>query len=234
MIGAQLAGLVLLIILATTNRASLALSASYPWKATALFAVIAAIVIARVGQHHPFPRFGPANQTTTLRAVIVALVVALVGEPATSLVATAAVVYTLVGLALDGVDGWAARRSRLASDFGARFDMEIDALLILGLATLTWRHGKAGVWVLGSGLIRYGFVAAGWLLPWLASSLPPRLRRQVVCVVQIAGLTLALVPAIAQPWSSALAALSLLALLYSFFVDVLWLARARRRLTTND
>ena len=37
-------------------------------------------------------------------------------------------------LALDGLDGWAARRQGLVSAFGARFDMEVDALLILALA----------------------------------------------------------------------------------------------------
>ena len=62
---------------------------------------------------------------------------------------------------LDGVDGWLARRHRIASAFGARFDMEIDALLILALSVLAWRHEKAGAWVVASGLLRYAFVAAG-------------------------------------------------------------------------
>ena len=44
--------------------------------------------------------------------------------------------------ALDGVDGWLARRSGIASAFGARFDMEIDALLILVLAVLAWRSAR--------------------------------------------------------------------------------------------
>jgi multidrug efflux pump subunit AcrA (membrane-fusion protein) len=37
---------------------------------------------------------------------------------------------------LDGVDGWLARRHEIASRFGARFDMEVDALLILALSVL--------------------------------------------------------------------------------------------------
>ena len=36
-----------------------------------------------------------------------------------------------VALILDGVDGKVARRTRNASAFGARFDMEVDAFLIL-------------------------------------------------------------------------------------------------------
>ena len=62
---------------------------------------------------------------------------------------------------LDGMDGWLARRSTLASAFGARFDMETDALLIMVLSALAWRWDRAGAWVLACGLMRYGFVAAG-------------------------------------------------------------------------
>ena len=49
-------------------------------------------------------------------------------------------------------------RSNEASSFGARFDMETDALLILVLAALVWQHGKAGPWILAAGLMRYAFV----------------------------------------------------------------------------
>ena len=66
--------------------------------------------------------------------------------------------------------------------------MEVDALLIMVLAILAWQHGKAGAWVLLSGLLRYAFVAAGWLAPWIARPLPPSRRRQTICVVQIAAL----------------------------------------------
>ena len=41
-------------------------------------------------RHHPFARFGPANQITTLRAMLVALVAGLVGEPRVPAVAAAA------------------------------------------------------------------------------------------------------------------------------------------------
>ena len=35
---------------------------------------------------------------------------------------------------LDGADGWLARRSGVSSAFGARFDGEVDAFLILALS----------------------------------------------------------------------------------------------------
>ena len=126
---------------------------------------------------------------------------------------------------LDGVDGWLARRAGIASSFGARFDMEIDALLILALSVLVWRYEKAGAWVVWSGLLRYAFVAAGAVAPWMRAALPPSRRRQAICVIQIAALTLAMVPAIDPPLSTGLAAAALLALTYSFLIDTVWLWR---------
>jgi phosphatidylglycerophosphate synthase len=129
---------------------------------------------------------------------------------------------------LDGVDGWLARRTRMSSRFGARFDMEIDALLILALAILVWQHGKAGMWVTLSGLLRYGFLAAGWIVPKMNRPLPDSRRRQTVCVVQIAGLLVALEPFVMPAASELIAVAALLALVYSFAVDTVWLLSDRR------
>ena len=63
-------------------------------------------------------------------------------------VAATAAAAGLAATVLDGLDGWLARRAGMASAFGARFDVEVDALLIQALAILTWRYGKAGPWVL--------------------------------------------------------------------------------------
>ena len=114
------------------------------------------------------------------------------------------------------MDGWLARRTRMSSAFGARFDMETDALLILVLAILAWQYGKAGPWVIASGLLRYLFVAAGRVFPWMGRPLPPSRRGRAICIVQIVTLSLAIVPAIAPPASSFLAAAGLLALSYFF------------------
>lgn len=200
-----------------------ALGADYLVKAAAVFGVILLIAIPRRRAHHPFDRFGPANQVTALRAVIVALLAALIGEPHTNALAVAAVTAGSGCALLDGVDGWLARRSHMASAFGARFDMEVDALLILALSILAWRYEKAGAWVLASGLTRYVFVAAGILWPWLRTPLPGTIRGKTICVVQIAGLLIALLPAIASPASAWIAALSLAGLWYSFLVDIRWL-----------
>jgi phosphatidylglycerophosphate synthase len=160
-----------------------------------------------------------------IRALLVALTAAWIGEPATPASAQAAVSAAAIATGLDGMDGWLARRTQMVSPFGARFDMETDALLILVLAILAWQYGKAGPWVLASGLLRYVFVAAGWLQPWMQRPLFPSLRRKTICVVQIVGLTLTILPAIPPPASAPLAAVSLAALAYSFLVDTWWLWR---------
>jgi phosphatidylglycerophosphate synthase len=138
------------------------------------------------------------------------------------------VALAIVAVALDGVDGKLARSRNETSDFGARFDMETDALLILVLAALVWQLDKAGAWILLAGLLRYVFVAASYALPWFARPLPPSRRRQTVCVLQIVSLIGALAPLVRPPWSASLALLGLLLLAWSFAVDVAWLARRSR------
>lgn len=143
-----------------------------------------------------------------------------------------AATWTLTGVAatgamLDVVDGPIARRSGRASAAGARFDMETDAFLILTLSVLVWRMDHAGAWVMLSGLLRYAFVAAGWVWPWMRADLPPSLRRQAVCVVQVVALIVALAPSVTPPLSTAVAGLGLAILAWSFWLDVAWLARPR-------
>ena len=187
--------------------------------------MISLLAIGFVGAGHPFDRFGPANQITAARATIVALVAGLVGEVPSAMVGTCAAFAALVVTMLDGADGWTARRSRLASVFGARFDMEVDALLILTLSILVWQHAKAGPWIVMAGLLRYAFVLAGWIAPWLERPLPLSRRRQAVCVVQIVGLSAVLLPVMAPRASAWVAAGVLAALVYSFAADVAWLWR---------
>jgi phosphatidylglycerophosphate synthase len=169
-----------------------------------------------------------ADQITGFRAVLVVVLIAMSSRPATINVAWMIVAIAIVAVVLDGVDGWVARRTGTASPFGMRFDMETDAALILVLAILTWRNGKAGPWILGAGLLRYLFVAAGWVWPWMAGPLTPTRRGRLICVVQITVLIVALAPIIVPPASTAIAATGLAALCYSFLVDTLRLAGQRR------
>jgi phosphatidylglycerophosphate synthase len=212
-------------VLAWAARFVLPLSDRFPIVVSLIFAGVMLLAMGGLRVGHPFACFGAANQVTTLRAALAVLVAALIGERSLPALAAVAASAALVATMLDGIDGWLARRTRMSSEFGARFDMEVDAFLILVLAMLAWRHGKAGWWILLAGLLRYLFILAGRSWAWMNSPLPPSTRRQTICVVQIAGLIVTLMPSVMPPASATVAALALMALCYSFLVDTLWLWR---------
>jgi phosphatidylglycerophosphate synthase len=174
--------------------------------------------------------FGAANWVTAARALYATCLLgygiwaAAVGHLPGPTLRWFWVVGALGALALDGVDGRLARRLGQESAFGARFDMETDAATVLGLSLLIWLCDQAGTWVLAIGLMRYIFVGGGWVWPALAAPLPQRKRRQAVCVVQVAALILAAVPSVSPAWASPLCFVALAGLVYSFAVDVVWLA----------
>lgn len=213
--------------LGVLTAARLGLGEWYPAEAGACFLVMMLLASGYLSEH-PFATLGPANHVTTGRAVLLALVVSLVFEPAIPMAAASAAALAFIITSLDGVDGWLARRTRMESAFGARFDVEIDALLIQALAILAWQHGKAGPWILMSGLLRYLFVAAGSLWPWIGRPLPPSRRGKTICVIELVVLMIVLLPPLVPPWSGRLAAAGLLVLCYSFGVDTLWLWRQGR------
>jgi phosphatidylglycerophosphate synthase len=148
-------------------------------------------------------------------------------------VAWLVVAIALVGLILDGVDGRLARRRGEVSAFGARFDMETDALLILAMTALAWQFGKAGPWIVLAGALRYVFVAAGYGCAWLRRALPNSRRRQTICVIHIVSLVVCLLPPVTPPLSSFVALAGLLLLGSSFAIDVAWLARRPVPLRTS-
>lgn len=175
---------------------------------------------------YPHASLGLCNIVTLARLVIVTGLAASLfagGSEAWTVVALAT-----AALALDGVDGWLARRNGLASAFGARFDMETDSALALVLACHALATGAAGPVVLILGVMRYAFVGASWLLPWLDGSLPDRFSRKAVCVVQIATLILIQIPGLPAALAAPLVAFASAALVWSFAVDVVHLWRGRR------
>lgn len=200
------------------------------------YALLAAAVLVAFEAAAPAERFGPANTITLVRGALNALLLGLLAEPAT-LSATWGegagwlfLAVALVSLALDGVDGRVARRWRLTSAFGARFDVEIDALLLTVLALAAVVLGKVGLWVLAIPLGYYAFLAARAVWPWLAQPLPPSRRRKAVFVAQAASLGAVVAPPVVPPLAAGLAALTLAAMVASFARDLrwLWVASARR------
>ena len=169
---------------------------------------------------------GPADLVTLTRAALACAVAALVADAFVvqrgpdALVALAA-----VALLLDAVDGRVARYTRTVSAFGARFDGEADAFLILVLSVYVAR--SAGPWVLAIGLARYAFAAAGWVLPWLRGQLPVRYWAKAVTAVQGVVLTVAAAGVAPPAATYAALALALALLAESFEWSVRWLWRHR-------
>jgi phosphatidylglycerophosphate synthase len=186
------------------------------------------LVLYLAAKHLTTARFGAANAVTLVRAALTLLLLALLGAGASAPLAWLIVALAVVAVCLDGVDGALARRRGEGTAFGARFDMETDAWLIVVLTALVWQQGKAGAWILLAGLLRYLFVAASYVWPALGRALPPSRRRQTVCVVQIVSLIAALLPPVPLPWSAGAALAGLALLVWSFGLDVAWLARRAR------
>lgn len=187
------------------------------WLAAVGYAVVVcgalAAGLARAGARS----LGPANLVTLSRSTLVGGVTALVVDqrPAAPVVAVAA-----VALAMDFVDGQVARRTGTASPLGARFDMEIDAFLLLTLSGYVAL--SVGWWAVAIGAWRYVHLAAGRVLPWLRRPLPPSLARKTVAAIQGVVLVIAASGLLPRPATIATTAAALTVLTTSFLYDIHW------------
>lgn len=186
------------------------------WTTTALLSVTR----ARTGRAPTTP----ADWITLSRAILAAGVAGLVADSFFRPTQTVALVtLASVALALDAVDGQVARRTGTVSRLGARFDGEVDAFLILLLSVEVSRY--YGGWVLAIGAVRYAFLIAGWIVPWLAATLPPRYWRKPVTAVQGIVLTVAVSGLLPHTVGVISVAVAMALLAESFGRDVVWLYR---------
>ena len=182
-----------LLILGTLGPVVLPALPAAAWGMSALLFLAATLGVGDLLRRtYPHATLGLCNVVTLARLVIVMVLAASLFAGGTN--SWHVVLLASLALALDGIDGWLARRNGLASAFGARFDMETDSALALVLALHAMAIGAAGPVVLVLGIMRYVFVAACALLPWLSGPLPERFSRKAICVVQIATLILVQVP----------------------------------------
>jgi phosphatidylglycerophosphate synthase len=178
------------------------------------------VVLRRAGR-----ALGPADQITLTRAVLVCAVTALVASSPLGAARWAMVALSAVALVLDNVDGRVARRTGTVSRFGARFDMEVDAFLILVLSADVAR--SLGVWVLLIGVARYLLLAAQAVVPWLRGPTPARYWCKVVAAVQGVVLTVAAAHVLPLPVAALAVAGALVVLAESFGREVVGLWRRR-------
>ncbi|WP_280891980.1 CDP-alcohol phosphatidyltransferase family protein [Streptomyces sp. LBL] len=197
------------------------------WLTGLVFAFATWAVLSRA-LHRTRPcSFGPANRVTLGRATLVGAVTALVADSfESSPPVTLFVGLTAVALILDGVDGKVARATGTSTPLGARFDMEVDAFLILVLSV--YMSMSLGPWVLLIGAMRYAFVAAARALPWLNAPLPPSTARKTVAALQGILLLLAAADLLPYPATFGVVALALALLVWSFGRDIRWLWRTYR------
>jgi phosphatidylglycerophosphate synthase len=198
------------------------------WLTGLVFTVGSWAVLSRALDRSPLRSFGPANRVTLGRATLVGGVTALVADSFESAPPVSLLVgLTAVALVLDGVDGKVARRTGTSSALGARFDMEVDAFLILVLSVYV--ATRLGPWVVLIGAMRYLFVAAARALPWLNAKLPPSTARKTVAALQGVLLLAAGSEVLPGTVNTGVAAAALTLLVWSFGRDVRWLWLRSRR-----
>lgn len=153
---------------------------------------------------------GPANWITWLRLGLCLLL--LYSWPAAPVWQLA--VIGLLEISLDAIDGALARRYQTQSAYGACFDGEVDAFFVLVMSILLYRHGYAGPWIIGLGLLRYVYYFPNQLLKGKGETPKSRSYARIIAGIVMVGLPVALIaPAWLYSW--ALPALGLL-LFYSF------------------
>lgn len=185
-----------------------------------LFALICLLALRGLLHSYPHAVLGACNVVTLCRAALVAVLAGALLDPS---VEWALFWIAVIAFALDGVDGRLARRSRLVSTFGARFDMETDAALGAVLALVLLLEGAVGPAIIALGFLRYIFVFAGLFIPRLQGDLPESLRRKSICVVQIAALIVLICPLTPAALLAPIAFAAAAALLYSFAADTRYL-----------
>ncbi len=128
-----------------------ALGSGWPLALTGgLTLLLTLLILARVDR----PRSYLPTLVTGIRGCIACALIAF-GQ---SLDGPVVALGIMIVFALDGLDGYLARRMHSASVLGARLDMETDSLLVMGACTLLLLRGEMGAWVLTSGLLRYSYV----------------------------------------------------------------------------
>jgi len=195
------------------------------WSAGLLCAGVMAVLLRRSATRRGVTALGPADWVTTVRAALGCGLAALVADRVTGGPTSVIVGVAAVALTLDTVDGRVARRTGTVSAFGAAFDMEVDAfvLLVLSIAVVP----AAGGWVLLIGAARYLLLLATRRWPWLAAPVPVRYWAKVVAAVQGVALVVVLSGVLPAPAGDLLLVAALLLLAESFAHQVRWLTRHR-------
>jgi hypothetical protein len=103
--------------------------------------------------------------------------------------------------------------------------MEVDAFLVLVLSVYVAALVTPCALVIGG--MRYAFVVASWMMPWLSGALPQRFSAKLVAALQGVVLVVAGAGVLPHAAAAGLVVAALGALAWSFGQSVAWLWRAR-------
>ena len=179
----------------------------------------------RPGEQALFPRMGWGNALTLLRGVMFAGLTGFLfsPQPPGSLAWLPAGLYTL-GVLIDGLDGYIARRSGQATRLGEILDMSMDGWGMLVAATLAVQYGQVPAWYLLVGFARYLFLGGLWLrerLSWPIFEQTYSVVRRPFAGLQMGFASVMLWPVFTPPGTYHAAALFSLPFLLNFLRD--WL-----------
>lgn len=196
------------------------------WVSLTAYAGVAALCRGGFERLRSAPGFGTANWITLARAGLnCVLLGALAGGDALSAVSAAHagwlfITAASISLALDGIDGRCARRSGQCTVFGARFDTDVDALLVITLAVAAISLDRVGAWALLAAAPYPFWRVAGLRWHRLTAPLAPSPWRKLAFGVQVGTLLAALVPSLPAGWAPWLVASALAVVLVSFGRDL--------------
>jgi phosphatidylglycerophosphate synthase len=165
------------------------------------FSLLAALIWVSRGRYTPGGSFGLGNGVTVLRSMLAGSI----GLVPPSVPGWALGGIVVVVFALDGLDGWIAARRGETSEFGAHFDMETDAFLVLLIGIVLYLRGRYGWWILGAGLLRYAYVLCLALVPARSGHQPRWAHGRHAFTSLMVGLSLGMV--LGDPFGTVAAAL---------------------------
>lgn len=145
--------------------------------------------------------------------------------------------WVLIGVslavALDGLDGWMARKLQIASEYGRILDMEVDHMTTSLLVAISVMIIGISPWLLCLNLLRPLYLLFGKqkLQEKEYRSQAHLLRAKVICILSQILLIINLAPIFSLETKEFLSLINLILLSYSFTVD-LWLEHRHHKLET--
>lgn len=157
--------------------------------------------------------FGIATAATLVRGLAIAAVAGFIAVPEpVGWAAWLPVGLYVIAVALDWVDGRLARQYGETTLLGAKLDLEFDGLCLLVAGLLGTTYGVLPPWYLAVGLARPAFVAGRWLHRRRGRSvgpIPPSSVRRPLTGLQMVVCSIALLPVVSSPVSTALATVAM-------------------------